>query len=185
MRRKNVRSSLIITVRDFLWFPHLVRSAPRRPDRGTDFRNWGAKRFLAPPATGVNDRTSCRSSSSQSSRRLESSSAERCANIGQTLISFPGAGLENAIISIALTAWPSIARLARAETLTIRSADHVPAARMQGDSSLRIIVKSIVPMCIPSVLVRLTLSRATVILTATDLGFLGLGAQPPMPEWGR
>ena len=68
-----------------------------------------------------------------------------------------GAGLENAIVAIALTSWPPIARLARAETLTIRGADYVSAARMQGASSLRIIVKSIVPMCMPSVLVRLTL----------------------------
>jgi peptide/nickel transport system permease protein len=95
-----------------------------------------------------------------------------------------GAGLENAIIAIALTAWPPIARLARAETLTFRSADYIAASRMQGASSLRIIIKSIMPMCLPSVLVRITLSMATVILTAAGLGFLGLGAQPPMPEWG-
>ena len=95
-----------------------------------------------------------------------------------------GAGLENAIIAIALTSWPPIARLARAETLTFRSADYISASRMQGASSLRIIVKSIMPMCLPSVLVRITLSMATVILTAAGLGFLGLGAQPPLPEWG-
>jgi peptide/nickel transport system permease protein len=95
-----------------------------------------------------------------------------------------GAGLNNAIIAIALTSWPPIARLARAETLTFRSADYVSAARMQGASPLRIILKSIMPMCLPSVLVRLTLSMATVILTAAGLGFLGLGAQPPLPEWG-
>lgn len=95
-----------------------------------------------------------------------------------------GAGLENAIIAIGLTAWPPIARLARAETLTFRNADYISASRMQGASSLRIIIKSIVPMCMPSVLVRITLSMATVILTAAGLGFLGLGAQPPLPEWG-
>jgi peptide/nickel transport system permease protein len=95
-----------------------------------------------------------------------------------------GAGLENAIIAIALTAWPPIARLARAETLTFRGADYIAASRMQGASPLRIIVKSIMPMCLPSVLVRITLSMATVILTAAGLGFLGLGAQPPLPEWG-
>ncbi|ATU93888.1 D-ala-D-ala transporter subunit [Phyllobacterium zundukense] len=95
-----------------------------------------------------------------------------------------GAGLENAIIAIALTSWPPIARLARAETLTFRSADYISASRMQGASSIRIIVKSIMPMCLPSVLVRITLSMATVILTAAGLGFLGLGAQPPLPEWG-
>ena len=95
-----------------------------------------------------------------------------------------GAGLENAIVAIALTSWPPIARLARAETLTLRGADYVSAAKLQGASSGRIIWKSIVPMCMPSVLVRLTLSMATVILTAAGLGFLGLGAQPPLPEWG-
>ena len=95
-----------------------------------------------------------------------------------------GAGLENAIVAIALTSWPPIARLARAETLTLRAADHVSAAKLQGASAARIIWKQIVPMCMPSVLVRLTLSMATVILTAAGLGFLGLGAQPPLPEWG-
>jgi peptide/nickel transport system permease protein len=95
-----------------------------------------------------------------------------------------GASLENAIIAIGLTAWPPIARLARAETLTFRNADYISASRMQGASRLRIIVKSIMPMCLPSVLVRVTLSMATVILTAAGLGFLGLGAQPPLPEWG-
>jgi peptide/nickel transport system permease protein len=95
-----------------------------------------------------------------------------------------GPSLNNAIIAIALTSWPPIARLARAETLTFRSADYVAAARLQGASTIRIIVKSIVPMCLPSVLIRLTLNMATVILTAAGLGFLGLGAQPPTPEWG-
>jgi peptide/nickel transport system permease protein len=95
-----------------------------------------------------------------------------------------GPSLNNAIVAIALTSWPPIARLARAETLTFRSADYVSAARMQGASTLRIILKSIMPMCLPSVLVRVTLSMATVILTAAGLGFLGLGAQPPLPEWG-
>nr|WP_245731606.1 nickel transporter permease [Loktanella fryxellensis] len=95
-----------------------------------------------------------------------------------------GPSLNNAIIAIALTAWPPIARLARAETLTFRSADYIAAARLQGASSWRIIWRSIVPMCMPSLLIRLTLNMATVILTAAGLGFLGLGAQPPLPEWG-
>ncbi|SDW66574.1 ABC transporter permease [Roseicitreum antarcticum] len=95
-----------------------------------------------------------------------------------------GPSLNNAIIAISLTAWPPIARLARAETLTFRAADYIAAARLQGASSARIIWRSIVPMCLPSVLIRLTLNMATVILTAAGLGFLGLGAQPPLPEWG-
>jgi len=95
-----------------------------------------------------------------------------------------GPSLNNAIIAIALTSWPPIARLARAETLTFRSSDYIAAARLQGASTPRIIMHSIVPMCLPSVTIRLTLNMATVILTAAGLGFLGLGAQPPMPEWG-
>ncbi|MDO1583060.1 ABC transporter permease [Rhizobium oryzicola] len=95
-----------------------------------------------------------------------------------------GPSLNNAIIAIALTSWPPIARLARAEAMTFRKADYIAAARLQGASPLRIIVKSIMPMCLPSVLIRLTLNMATVILTAAGLGFLGLGAQPPLPEWG-
>ena len=95
-----------------------------------------------------------------------------------------GPSLNNAIIAISLTAWPPIARLARAETMTFRQADYIAAARLQGASSGRIIWRSIVSMCLPSVLIRLTLNMATVILTAAGLGFLGLGAQPPLPEWG-
>ena len=100
------------------------------------------------------------------------------------LVAVLGPGIENAVLAIALTAWPPYARVARAETLTVRNADYIAAARLQGASSMRIIVKSIMPMCLPSVMIRLTLNMATVILTAAGLGFLGLGAQPPLSEWG-
>ena len=76
-----------------------------------------------------------------------------------------GPGIENAIIAIAITSWPPYARLARAETLTI-------------------ILGHVVPLCLSSVIVRVTLDMAGIILTAAGLGFLGLGAQPPQPEWG-
>ncbi len=95
-----------------------------------------------------------------------------------------GPGIRNAVIAIALTAWPPIARLARAETLTIRKTDYIAAVRLQGASSPRIIARHIVPMCLPSVIVRITLNMAGIIITAAGLGFLGLGAQPPMAEWG-
>ncbi|EJF79781.1 hypothetical protein MCO_00943 [Bartonella sp. DB5-6] len=95
-----------------------------------------------------------------------------------------GPGIENASIAISIAAWPSIARLARAETLTIRSSDYVSAVRLQGASNWRIILFHIAPMCIPSVIVRLTLDMSGIILTAAGLGFLGLGAQLPSPEWG-
>ncbi|MDR7378612.1 peptide/nickel transport system permease protein [Rhodoferax ferrireducens] len=95
-----------------------------------------------------------------------------------------GPGLDHAVIAIALTAWPPIARLARAETLSLRNADYVVAAQLQGASSARILLRYIAPMLLSSVVVRLTMNMASVILTAAGLGFLGLGAQPPMPEWG-
>ncbi|CDN52282.1 ABC transporter permease [Neorhizobium galegae] len=95
-----------------------------------------------------------------------------------------GAGLGTAIVAISLTAWPPIARLARAEALVVRNADYVAAARLYGASPMRILFLYIAPMCIPSVIVRLTLNMAGIILTAASLGFLGLGAQPPLPEWG-
>jgi peptide/nickel transport system permease protein len=95
-----------------------------------------------------------------------------------------GPGLENAIIAIALTAWPQIARLARAETLTVRNSDYIAAVRLQGASPMRIVIRHVLPMCIPSVIIRVTLNMAGIILTAAGLGFLGLGAQPPSPEWG-
>ncbi|WP_342640136.1 ABC transporter permease [Rhodoligotrophos ferricapiens] len=95
-----------------------------------------------------------------------------------------GPGIENAIIAIAITIWPPYARLARAETLTIRNSDFIHAVRLQGGSAPRIILKHVVPLCMSSVIVRVTLDMAGIILTAAGLGFLGLGAQPPSPEWG-
>jgi peptide/nickel transport system permease protein len=95
-----------------------------------------------------------------------------------------GPGIENAIIAIAVTIWPPYARIARAETLTIRNSEFIQAVRLQGGSSARIILKHVVPLCLSSVIVRVTLDMAGIILTAAGLGFLGLGAQPPLPEWG-
>ena len=95
-----------------------------------------------------------------------------------------GPGIENAIIAIALTAWPPYARMARAETLTIRNSDYIAVARMQGAGTWRILLGHVMPLCVASVIVRVTLDMAGIILTAAGLGFLGLGAQPPMAEWG-
>ena len=95
-----------------------------------------------------------------------------------------GPGIENAVIAIAITAWPVYARIARAETLTFRSADFIAAVQMQGASDLRIITRHVIPLCLSSTIVRVTLDMAGIILTAAGLGFLGLGAQPPLPEWG-
>jgi peptide/nickel transport system permease protein len=95
-----------------------------------------------------------------------------------------GPGLENAVIAIAFTAWPPYARVARAEALVVRNSDYIAAVRLQGASGPRIVLRHVVPICVPSLIVRTTLDMAGIILTAAGLGFLGLGAQPPLPEWG-
>ncbi|NLP62934.1 nickel transporter permease [Paraburkholderia sacchari] len=95
-----------------------------------------------------------------------------------------GPGVFNAVIAISITAWPAYARLARAETLRLVQADFIHVARLQGASKLRILLRYIVPLCSSSVIVRATLDMAGIILTVAGLGFLGLGAQPPSPEWG-
>ena len=93
-------------------------------------------------------------------------------------------GVTSTVLAIALTAWPPYARLARAETLAYRQTDFVAAIRLTGASPTRIVLRHIVPLCLQSLVVRVTLDMSTIILTAAGLGFLGLGAQPPSPEWG-
>jgi peptide/nickel transport system permease protein len=100
------------------------------------------------------------------------------------LVAALGPGLENAVLAIALTTWSPYARIARAEALTIRNSEFIMAAKVQGASTVGILFRHVMPLCLSSVIVRLTLDMAGIILTAAGLGFLGLGAQPPTPEWG-
>lgn len=95
-----------------------------------------------------------------------------------------GPSLPNMILAISLVTWTPYARLARGETLRLKSMDFVEAARAAGGSTGRILLLHILPQALPVVLVQVTLRMGTIILTAAGLGFLGLGAQPPTPEWG-
>jgi peptide/nickel transport system permease protein len=95
-----------------------------------------------------------------------------------------GAGTFNGALAVALTIWPSYARQARAETLAIRQSDYLAAARMLGIRGGRLLWGHVLPMCLPFVYVRLALDMAATILSLSSLGFLGLGVQPPTPEWG-
>jgi peptide/nickel transport system permease protein len=104
--------------------------------------------------------------------------------LAMALVAALGPGLENAVLAIALTTWSPFARIARAEALTIRNSEFILAAQVQGVSTVGILVRHVTPLCLSSVIVRLTLDMAGIILTAAGLGFLGLGAQPPTPEWG-
>ena len=88
------------------------------------------------------------------------------------------------VAAIGGTSWMHTARLVRGEVLTLKEREFVLAARSVGTRDGKMILRHILPMCVPSVIVRVTLNMAGVILTAAGLGFLGLGAQPPAPEWG-
>jgi peptide/nickel transport system permease protein len=95
-----------------------------------------------------------------------------------------GPSLINAVFAIALTSWTQYARLARAETLGMKNAQFVQAAHLQGASRIRILYHYLLPLCASSLLVRLSLDLGGIILSIAAIGFLGLGAKPPSPEWG-
>ncbi|MEM2446942.1 MAG: ABC transporter permease, partial [Candidatus Bathyarchaeia archaeon] len=95
-----------------------------------------------------------------------------------------GPSLENAIIAISLTEWTVFARLARSRALAIREETYVEAARAVGAGKLRILFRHILPLSLSPLVVQVSLEMGGIIRTAASLGFLGLGAQPPTPEWG-
>lgn len=95
-----------------------------------------------------------------------------------------GPGLVNGALALALTTWPAYARQARSEIQRLRHSDYLAAAEMMGIRGPRLLVGHILPLCLPSAIVRLALDLAGIILAAAGLGFLGLGARPPMAEWG-
>jgi peptide/nickel transport system permease protein len=92
--------------------------------------------------------------------------------------------LANAIVAISLVEWTVYARLARAEAIKVRSQPYIEAIKAIGASDFKIMLFHVLPMSISPVIVQLTMRMGTIILTAASLGFLGLGAQPPLPEWG-
>ncbi|MEF2145510.1 MAG: ABC transporter permease [Desulfovibrionaceae bacterium] len=101
------------------------------------------------------------------------------------VIAFLQPSLTNIMIVIGLTSWMGVARLVRAETLTLRERDFVLAARVAGAGSMRIIFLHILPNALAPVLVSATLGVAGAILVESSLSFLGLGVQPPDPSWGN
>ncbi len=104
--------------------------------------------------------------------------------IALALVAVMGPGLMNGALALALTSWPAFARQARAETLALRRSDYLAAARMQGIGGMRLMFGHILPLCLPSAVVRAALSLGGIILSAAGLGFLGMGVQPPTAEWG-
>ena len=101
------------------------------------------------------------------------------------VIAFLEPSLENIMIVIGLTSWMGVARLVRAETLSLRERDFVAAARLCGTGSIKIMLVHILPNALTPVLVSATLGIAGAILTESSLSFLGLGVQPPDASWGN
>ena len=100
------------------------------------------------------------------------------------IVAVLGPGLENAMLAVGIVAVPQYARLVRASALSVREQDYVQAVRALGAGDLRILVFAVLPNCLAPLIVQSTLGLATAILDAAGLSFLGLGAQPPTPEWG-
>ncbi|EGJ49006.1 ABC transporter permease [Desulfocurvibacter africanus] len=101
------------------------------------------------------------------------------------VIAFLEPSLFNIMVVIGLTSWMGVARLVRAETLTLKRRDYVQAARVSGAGPLRILFIHILPNALAPVLVSATLGVAGAILVESSLSFLGLGVQPPTPSWGN
>lgn len=100
------------------------------------------------------------------------------------LVAVLGPGLTNAMIAIAIVYQPHFARLTRAAVMAEKRREYVTAARVAGAGNLRLMFKTILPNCLAPLIVQATLSFSSAILDAAALGFLGMGAQPPAPEWG-
>lgn len=100
------------------------------------------------------------------------------------VVAILGPGEQNTVVAIAIFSVPTVARMVRGEVLKIRSADYIAVCKVMGEGSARVIVRHIIPNAISQIIVNVTLQLGTAILTTSALSFLGLGVQPPAPEWG-
>jgi len=100
------------------------------------------------------------------------------------IVAVAGPGIDNAIMAVSVVLIPQFARLVRSSVLTVRETAYVEAARALGAGQMRILFVGILPNCMAPIIVQTTLGLGTAILDAAGLSFLGLGAQPPLPEWG-
>lgn len=104
--------------------------------------------------------------------------------IAFAFVAIMGPGLVNGALALALTSWPAYARQARVETAALRRSDYLAAAEMVGIGRIRLLRSHVLPLILPSAIVRLALDLSGIILAAAGLGFLGLGVRPPTAEWG-
>ncbi len=100
------------------------------------------------------------------------------------IVAILGPGIMNAMLAVAVVVLPHYVRVARAAVITETAKDYVTAAKVSGAGTLRLMLKEVLPNCMAPLIVQATLGISTAILDAAALGYLGLGAQPPLPEWG-
>jgi dipeptide transport system permease protein len=100
------------------------------------------------------------------------------------IVAILGPGLMNAMLAVAVVVLPHYVRITRAAVIAERSKDYVIAAQVSGAGTMRLMFKEVLPNCTAPLIVQASLGVSTAILDAAALGFLGLGAQPPSPEWG-
>ncbi|HEY2228826.1 MAG TPA: ABC transporter permease subunit [Xanthobacteraceae bacterium] len=100
------------------------------------------------------------------------------------IVAILGPGMVNAMLAVAAVVLPHYVRIARAAVITETAKDYVTAAKVGGAGPLRLMLKEVLPNCMAPLIVQATLGISTAILDAAALGYLGLGAQPPLPEWG-
>ena len=104
--------------------------------------------------------------------------------LAMTIVAILGNGLFNSAVAIAVFSIPSVARMVRGVVIGLRDSQYISACHVMGESNVRIIGTHIIPNAISQIIVNITLNLGTAILTASSLSFLGLGVQPPNPEWG-
>lgn len=119
-----------------------------------------------------------------------------CMRIADLFLAFPGlvfalavaavlgGGLQNAIIALAAISWPKYARLARSQTLAQKDLNYINAAKLAGCSDLQIVFRHVIPNIAGPILVTAVLDIGTMMMELAGLSFLGLGAKPPIAEWG-
>jgi len=104
--------------------------------------------------------------------------------LAMTIVAILGPGLVNTGVAIAVFSIPSVARMVRGVVIGLRDSQYISACKVMGEKNAQIIATHIIPNAVSQIIVNITLNLGTAILTASSLSFLGLGVQPPNPEWG-
>jgi peptide/nickel transport system permease protein len=104
--------------------------------------------------------------------------------LAMAIVAALGPGLQNAMIAVAITWWPGYARLIRGQILSLKGLAYVDAARVAGAGTPRLLLRHLLPNTMSPLLVKMTSDVGFAILSTASLGFVGLGARPPSPEWG-